>query len=124
MEKEHKSLQMETCTLEVILMESLQAMDSIIGQTEAFLREISRMDSDMGMVFGKEDQDNQINTKEYMPMIKNADTVSLPGQVEMSTKETILTTSDMDLDRCTGVTGAVTKETGKRASNMVKVLVN
>jgi hypothetical protein len=65
-------------------------MDSISGQMEVSLKETSKMGSDTVMVFGKEEQDNQINMKEFMLMIKNAGMEYSLGQVEIFTKETIL----------------------------------
>lgn len=60
--------------------------------------------------------------KVNIKMIRSVALESLSGVQEIFTRESSLMILDMDKEKCTGVTEVITKEVGKEASRMEKVI--
>jgi len=119
MEKELRNLQMEIITKGAMPMESQKAMENTIGPQDTNTKAISKTALDKGKAHGKNyHQEVAINMKENGLMTKNADMVSMYGELEIVIKANILMILDMDMVRCTGLMGILTRETGTREFKM------
>lgn len=80
---------MEIFTKDHTLMENQMDMGNTFGQTEATIKEISQMGSEMERAYGKKIRAKVINMKDNMLMIKRMDLGFLLGLVEIAILEII-----------------------------------
>lgn len=88
-------------------------MENTTGTMVAFSKDILKTAFAMAVVYGKEDQTQQILMKESMLTIKNVGREFLLGLLEILTKDSILTISDMVMGKCIGRMAHIIKDFGK-----------
>ena len=77
----------------------------------------------MAKVFGKEGQENLINIKDYIKMIKKVDMVNFLGPVVIFIKAIIKLIFEMDMVKCSGSTVVYIKVNGKMVYSMETVIL-
>lgn len=100
--------------------ENLMAMESIIGQMDATIKEGLKTDCDKVTACGRKEQETVTNTKVNILQIKSMGMVSLLGRAEMCIREAIEKIFVADLVKCIGMMVAFTKDSGLMEYNTEK----
>lgn len=112
-----------THTLENIVGAKLKVTVNMLGVTAIYIQDNSSMARKMGKVNGRRmAMMTQMNTWAGIKTTKSMVMVSLNGPLEASTKVTISTILNTDMEKCTGLTILFTEDTGTKVFKMVLVL--
>ena len=112
-----------THTLENIVGAKLKVTVNMLGVTAIYIQDNSSMARKMGKVNGRRmAMMTQMNTWAGIKTTKSMVMVSLNGLLEASTKVTISTILNTDMEKCTGLTILFTEDTGTKVFKMVLVL--
>ena len=118
MEKELKSLQMETFTKATTFKENQKDLGNITGQMEVTLKEFFKKESETGMESGKSNKGDLTNTRVNTSTIKSKVMESSPGLPATFTKEITVRINEMGTDKCIGLMEVFIKASGEKESNM------